>query len=88
MNTHTLITQPLKKVEIDMKTNTQISIQSSKAISRYGERVCLDAHASHREGNGANTVSWEVMPGKWSGRTRSAEAAINAGRELSESLAS
>ena len=56
--------------------------KTRSAIEKYGLETCKEAFAESQAGNGASTISWEVMPDKYTGKTRSADAAINAGREL------
>lgn len=68
-----------------MKTNTQekLTPATRRAIAKYGRDKCLEAHRqNHFAGEGANTISITVLGGKWAGKTRCADAAINAGREL------
>lgn len=50
------------------------------AIAKYGIEVCVKAHEMHEQGNGASTVSHSFVT--LNGNTRSADAAINAGREI------
>lgn len=69
-----------------MKPITKAPILSKKtirAIAIYGREKCIEAHVkSHFVGEGAYTISCIVLGGKWAGKTRCANAAINAGREL------
>lgn len=55
---------------------------TTRAIAKYGRDVCVAAFMEWNAGNGANTVSWTVA-GLKGGCTKQADAAINAGRELS-----
>ena len=53
------------------------------AIAKYGRDVCLEAFALSERGWGANSISYEIA-GLRSGCTNQADAAINAGRKLSQ----
>jgi hypothetical protein len=56
---------------------------STQAISKYGKEFCIWAAQENKEGNGANTISWSFpKESGLQGRTRSADAAIDAGREI------
>lgn len=63
---------------------TVLSLRSQLAIARFGEQVCLHAIKLNKEGNGANTISYEVFEctNKYYGKTRMADQAIDAGREM------
>ena len=65
-------------------TSTVLSVKSQLAIVRYGEQVCLAAVKLCNEGNGANTISYEVFESssQYYGKTRAADNAIDAGREM------
>jgi hypothetical protein len=57
----------------------KLSTNTKRAIKKYGEQVCRDTYKSHKvEGNGASTIGFY-----WGLTTNQADAAINAGRELS-----
>lgn len=58
----------------------KVSNKTSIAIKKYGIKTCIDAYALNTQGEGASTVSHSIPELK--GNTRSADAAINAGREL------
>ena len=66
------------------RSEKKLSPATARAVLRYGRDLCVAAYKSNEEGNGANTISWEVMGGQWGGKTRCADAAIDAGRELVE----
>jgi hypothetical protein len=57
-----------------------LSPKTKRAIQKYGLEVCKKAYEKHQEGDGANTISWEV-DGLKGGCTRQADAAINAYEE-------
>lgn len=73
--------QAIKRSE-QKSSPAKMSRATTRAVLRYGRDICIAAHLSNEEGNGANTISWEVMGGQWAGKTRCAGAAIDAGREL------
>ncbi len=56
----------------------QLSVAAKRAIKAYGLGVCTRAYAEWKQGNGASTIGWG-----YGLTTRQADAAINAGRELS-----
>lgn len=61
-----------------MRTNTNLSAATRNTIRKYGERECLEAwHWCDVRGEGGRTIG--CMLG-WS--TNTADAMINAGREL------
>ena len=63
-----------------MKT---LSKKTIAAVSKYGKEFCIWAAQENKEGNGANTISWSFpKESGLQGRTRSADAAIDAGREI------
>lgn len=63
--------------------DSRLSKATQRAIATYGRDKCIQAHnANHFAGEGANTISHTILGGKWAGKTRCADAAINAGREL------
>ena len=63
---------------------TTLSKKTILAISKYGKEFCIWAAQENKEGNGANTISWSFpKESGLQGRTRSADAAIDAGREIS-----
>ena len=66
-----------------------LSVKSQLAVQRYGEQVCLNAIKLCNEGNGASTISYEVFEctSAYYGKTRAADMAINAGREMLEKKA-
>lgn len=49
------------------------------AIRKHGEETCVKAYDRHTQGDGARTVAIEVTGGTFN----TADAAINAGREIS-----
>lgn len=53
-----------------------------RAIEKYGKENCEKAFAKHQEGYGGAGVGFEMGI-----TTRQADAAINAGREISKALA-
>ena len=64
------------------KTET-FSKKTRNAISNYGKEFCIWAAQENKAGNGANTISWSFpRESGLQGRTRSADAAIDAGREI------
>jgi hypothetical protein len=68
-----------------METNntSKLSRKTLRAIATYGRDNCeLAYHMNENIGEGANTISHVVLGGKWAGKTRSADAAIDAGREM------
>lgn len=68
-----------------MRTTDRLALTmpTRRAIAKYGERTCLEAfHLSAVIGEGANTISWFGLPNIKQGCTQSADAAIDAGREL------
>ena len=66
-----------------MKTKSRtLSVITKQAILKYGYETCRQAFISHKEGNGANTISHEFS--SLGGNTRKGDSAINAGREISE----
>jgi hypothetical protein len=63
-----------------MKT---LSKKTLTAVAKYGKEFCIWAAQENKEGNGANTISWGFPKDSGlQGKTRSADAAINAGYEL------
>ena len=67
------------------KINTvkTFSKKTNAAISKYGKEFCIWAAQENKAGNGANTISWSFpRESGLQGRTRSADAAIDAGREI------
>jgi hypothetical protein len=59
------------------------SEKTKKAIAKYGKEFCIWAAQENKAGNGANTISWGFSKESGlQGRTRSADAAIAAGREI------
>jgi hypothetical protein len=62
-----------------------LSRKTRNAINKLGESVCISAYGEHQYGNGANTVSWTVS-GIRPGCTGQADSAINAGRELANTM--
>jgi len=65
-----------------MTTSRTLTSTTAKAITKYGYGTCREAYALHMDGNGASTVAHSFA--SLNGNTRSADAAINAGRELAE----
>jgi hypothetical protein len=65
-----------------MKTSRALSLNTKRAISKYGYETCREAYEMHMQGNGASTVSYSI--GVLRGNTNAGDAAINAGRELAE----
>ena len=59
-----------------------ISKNTKRTIEKYGKDLALKAISLHKQGEGANTISWYILPPKLQGKTRVADALINAGREL------
>jgi hypothetical protein len=66
-----------------MKT---LSKKTTNAISKYGKEFCIWAAQENKDGNGANTISWGFFNPALRGKTRCADAAINAGREILQSI--
>lgn len=58
-------------------TTTKLSSKAKRAIKKYGDGVCLNAHALNKQGDGARTIGYEFKL-----TTNQADAAIDAGREL------
>jgi hypothetical protein len=70
-------------VGMETNTTTKLSQKTLRAIATYGRDKCeLAYHMCENVGEGANTISQVVLGGKWAGKTRSADAAIDAGREM------
>jgi len=57
-----------------------VDSKTKKAIEKYGRENCVQAYASYQEGNGAGTIGCDLGL-----KTNQADAAINAGRKISES---
>lgn len=57
--------------------NVKLSPATRRAIANYGESICRKAYELHQRGEGASTVGFYLDL-----KTRQADAAINAGREL------
>jgi hypothetical protein len=58
----------------------KLTTKAKRAIKKYGEDVCIKAFKMHHdEGMGGNTVGFYLNL-----TTRQADAAIDAGRELSK----
>jgi hypothetical protein len=66
-----------------MKT---LSKKTITAISKYGKEFCIWAAQEHKDGNGANTISWGFPNAALRGKTRCADAAIDAGLEILQSI--
>jgi hypothetical protein len=67
-----------------MKT---LSKKTLTAVAKYGKEFCIWAAQENKDGNGANTISLGFPKDSGlQGRTRSADAAINAGREILSSM--
>ena len=59
-----------------------LSQNAKRTIEKYGKDLALEALSLHRQGEGANTISWYILPKNLQGKTRVADSLINAGREL------
>lgn len=60
-----------------------LSNKTLAAIKKYGKEFCVyAAHECDVHGNGANTISYSFSNENLWGKTRCADAAINAGREI------
>jgi hypothetical protein len=72
-----------RKTKNKINQMTTLSKKTTQAISKYGKEFCIWAAQENKEGNGANTISWSFpKESGLQGRTRSADAAIDAGREI------
>ena len=60
----------------------ELSKNAKRTLKKYGKELALEAISLHRQGEGANTISWYILPPELQGKTRIADALINAGREL------
>lgn len=60
----------------------KLSRNAKRAISKYGEDKCREAYAMTKSGDGASTIGFSLNL-----TTNQADAAIFAGRELSEQAA-
>lgn len=58
-------------------TTQQLSPKAKRAITKYGKDVCMEAFRMNNRGEGARTISFEFKMS-----TNQADAAIDAGREL------
>lgn len=58
------------------------SLNTQRTVEKYGKDLCLEAMSLNMQGEGANTISWYILPPELQGKTRVADALINAGREL------
>jgi hypothetical protein len=71
-----------KKQKPNKKMKT-LSKKTITAVAKYGKEFCIWAAQENKDGNGANTISWSFPKDSGlQGKTRSADAAINAGYEL------
>ena len=59
-----------------------LSNNTKRTIKKYGKELALKAISLNKQGEGANTISWYILPKDLQGKTRVADALINAGREL------
>ena len=59
-----------------------ISRKTKRTVEKYGKDLCIQALDLHHQGEGANTISWYILPSNLKGKTRVADALIDAGREL------
>lgn len=56
---------------------------TKKAISKWGMALCLKAYYLNRnDGEGANTITYMLLPKDQWGKTRVADSLINAGEDL------
>ena len=62
----------------------KLTAKTRKAVAKYGFDACLKAYLMSREGEGANTISHTCAPTIRT--TNQADAAINAGREISHAV--
>ena len=62
------------------------SRNTTRTLNKYGVNLALQAYALNKNGEGANTISWYILPAKLAGKTRVADALIDAGREIAKFL--
>lgn len=71
----------MRAAYLDLESNPPSAILLSKAtrrtIRKHGQELCLDAHSRHLVGDGSITIGF-CLGVHW----RTADALINAGREL------
>jgi hypothetical protein len=76
-------TTPTNQKQKPNKKMKTLSKKTITAVAKYGKEFCIWAAQENKDGNGANTISWGFPKNSGlQGKTRSADAAINAGYEL------
>jgi len=65
---------------------TKLTKREMLAVSKFGSSLCIAAYQSNVDGNGANTIGWDVLNLPWSTphgqATMWGDRAIDAGRKL------
>lgn len=64
----------------------KIKASTKKAIAKWGKELCIKAYyLNTKYGEGANTITYILLPKNQWGKTRVADSLINAGENIIES---